>query len=114
MDAAVAYRPKSASFEIRAHRVGEREDVYYAPDFSSKRVTLPAYVRTDASADVPVFSESGRSATLTFRAENLFDVRYADLAGYNTDFAKTDDASLRLTGYRAPGRRLLAGLRFSI
>jgi vitamin B12 transporter len=113
-DAGVAYRPNGASFGNRAHRVGEREDVYFAPDFSSKRVTLPAYVRTDASADVPVLSENGRSATVTLRAENLFDVRYADLAGYNTDFARTDDASLRLTGYRAPGRRILAGLRITM
>src|SRR5205085_3515116 len=49
IDAGLGYRPGRVSLELRAHRAGAREDVYFAPDFSSARVTLPAYTRADAS-----------------------------------------------------------------
>ena len=114
LDAGVAYRPGRSSLEVRFHREGQREDVYFAPDFSASRVTLPAFVRTDLSAEQPLYADHGRAASLTLRVENLFDVRYAELAGFNYDFARTDDASLRRTGYRAPGRRILAGLRIAM
>jgi len=76
-------------------------------------VTLPAYTRADLSGDVALIPAGrGRaSATATLRIENLFDARYTDVAGFNYDFSRTDDASLRQTGYRAAGRRVLAGLR---
>jgi outer membrane receptor protein involved in Fe transport len=47
----------------------------------------------------------------TVRVENVFDARYSDAAGFNHDFSRTDEASLRQTGYRAPGRRALLGVR---
>jgi len=112
IDAGIGYRASRHGFELRARRVGAREDVYYAPDFSANRVTLSPYTRADFSADaqlVPVGARRG--VTATFRVENLFDARYTEAAGFNYDFAHTDDASIAQTGYRGAGRRLLAGLR---
>ena len=112
-DAGLGYHAGRAGLELRARRVGTREDVFYAPDFSAQRVTLPAYVRTDLSGELALVPASaGRgSATATLRVENLFDVRYTDVAGVNFDFGRTDEASVRQTGYRAAGRRALVGVR---
>jgi outer membrane cobalamin receptor len=110
LDAGVGYRSGRGGVELRARRVGPREDNYFAPDFSSTHVVLPAYTRADLSGDVPL-SPGVRRAMLTLRIENLFDARYTDVAGFNYDFSRTDDASLRQTGYRAAGRRGLAGVR---
>ena len=112
VSAGVGYAGERASLGLRALRVGPRADVYYAPDFSSARVTLPAYVRADVSGELRMTPTSGgRSAAFTLRVENLFDALYTDVAGFNYDFSRTDDESLRQTGYRAPGRRALVGVR---
>jgi vitamin B12 transporter len=111
LDAGVGYHRGLASVDLRAHRVGPREDNYFAPDFTTKHVTLRSYVRTDLSAEVPVLEDHQRRVTLTARAENLFDTRYTDVAGWNHDFALSDDASVARTGYRGAGRRLMTGLR---
>ncbi len=111
LDVGVGHRSARAGLDVRAHRVGTREDNYFAPDFSVSHVTLRPYTRVDLSADAGVAqSLAGRGAVrLTLRAENLFDARYTDVAGFNYDFARTDDASLAQTGYRAAGRRVLVG-----
>lgn len=113
LNAGLGYRGERGAVHLRALRVGPREDNYYAPDFSVQHVTLPTYVRADLSAELAVLSpRAGRgSAAVTFRVDNLFDERYTDAAGTNYDFSRTDEASLRQTGYRAPGRRALAGVR---
>ena len=112
VDAGVGYRGARGAIDLRARRVGTREDNYFAPDFSSSHVTLPAYTRADLSGELGVVPTSSRTtATLTLRVENLFDARYTDVAGFNYDFSRTDDASLAQTGYRAAGRRVLAGVR---
>ncbi|HEU4721575.1 MAG TPA: TonB-dependent receptor [Gemmatimonadaceae bacterium] len=115
LDVGAGYRRGGHGVELRALRVGSREDVYYPPEFApAQRVALAAYTRVDVSGEarlVPLRSPGGVVATL--RIENLLDRRYTDAAGYNYDFTRTDDASLRRTGYRAAGRRLLAGLRVS-
>ena len=113
VDVGAGYRGERGSLQLRALRAGTREDNYYAPDFSVQHVTLPAYTRADLSAElglVPAASGRG-SAAATLRVENLFDARYTDAAGFNYDFRRTDDASLRQTGYRAPSRRALVGVR---
>lgn len=114
LDAGVGYRGGRGAVDVRARHVGTREDNYFAPDFTSSHVTLPAYTRADVSGELAVVPRASRrgSATLTLRVENLFDARYTDVAGFNYDFSRTDDASLSQTGYRAAGRRVLAGLRF--
>lgn len=115
LDAGVGYRAGRGGLELRARRVGERDDVFYAPDFSSSRVALPAYTRVDLSGELALRGDAaeGGNAALTLRVDNLFDARYAEVAGVNHDFAQTDATSLRLTGYRASPRRVLVGLRLS-
>jgi hypothetical protein len=80
-------------------------------------VTLPAYTRIDLSGEIVLAGMAagpGRpTASATWRVENAFDALYTDVAGFNYDFSRTDEASLRQTGYRAPGRRALVGLRLS-
>jgi vitamin B12 transporter len=113
LDAGVGYRDRYVGLDLRARRVGRRDDVYFAPDFSSSRVSLPAYARVDLSGDVNLtaFGTARSTAGLTLRIDNLFDARYTEVAGVNYDFAQTDESSLRLTGYRASPRRILVGLR---
>lgn len=112
VDAGLGYHRARGGVELRARRVGVREDSYYAPDFTVQRVTLPAYVRADLSGELSLLPASARgSVAATLRVENLFDERYTDVAGFNYDFSRTDEASLRQTGYRAPGRRALVGVR---
>ena len=113
LNAGVGYRVSRGSVDARAHRVGTREDNYFAPDFSVKHVTLAPYTRTDLSGELTVLAQSRNTVTLTARAENLFDTNYTDVAGFNFDFARTDDASITRTGYRGAGRRVLAGVRMA-
>lgn len=113
LDAGLAYRAAAGRLELRVHRAGTREDVYYAPDFSATRVTLPSYLRADLSGEA---SLGGRATglpalTATVRVENVLDARYTEAAGFNFDFARTDAAALGQTGYRAMPRRVLVGLR---
>jgi outer membrane receptor protein involved in Fe transport len=110
VDAGAGYRSARGGVELRVRRVGPREDNYFAPDFSASHVVLPAYTRADLAADVGL-AQAARRVTLTLRIENLFDTRYTDVAGFNYDFSRTDDASLRQTGYRAAARRTLVGMR---
>ena len=110
--AGLGYAGEHGSLALRALRVGPRADVYFAPDFTSARVTLPAYLRADASGELRLTPRSGeRTAAITVRVENLLDALYTDVAGFNYDFSRTDDDALRQTGYRAPGRRALVGMR---
>lgn len=114
LDAGVGVRTSRGALDVRVRRVGPRDDVFYAPDFSSSRVVLPAYARVDLSADLPVTPRGSRgTAALTLRVENLFDAHYTEVAGVNYGFAQADAAALRLTGYRAAPRRTLIGLRLS-
>jgi len=75
-------------------------------------VTLAPYTRSDVSALLRLIENAQGSVAATVRAENVFDVHYTDVAGFNYDFSRTDDPSIAATGYRAAGRRILAGLRF--
>jgi vitamin B12 transporter len=113
IDAGVGYRASAYGVELRALRVGTREDLYYPSDFSAtQRVTLPAYTRADLSGDVRLLPARARDGlTATIRIENLFDTHYTDAAGFNYDFSRTDEASIRQTGYRGAARRVLAGMR---
>lgn len=74
---------------------GHRDDRRFFPDFTSRRVTLPGYLKVDATASVPLarFSDSGDVVSLTFRGENILNKDYTELAGF-----------------RSPGRRLMGGL----
>lgn len=113
-DAGAGYRNSRVGFDLRARRVGQRDDVLYE-DFRARRVALPAYTVANLSGDLSLTGghAGGSAATLTLRVDNLFDALYTEVAGVNYDFANTNDAALRLTGYRAPPRRVLVGLRLS-
>jgi vitamin B12 transporter len=115
LDVGAGYRSRGNVIDVRALHVGTREDVYYPPDFApAQRVSLAGYTRVDLSGEarlVPLRGSGG--VALTLRVENLFDRRYTDAAGYNYDFARTDEASIQQTGYRGAARRLLTGLRVS-
>ncbi|MDB4900113.1 MAG: TonB-dependent receptor [Gemmatimonadetes bacterium] len=117
LDVGVGYRNGLGAIELRSLMIGTREDNYFgpAPDYVASHVTLPAYARIDLSGELAVVPASaGRGAVIaTLRAENLFDARYTDVAGYNFDFQRTDAASLAQTGYRAAGRRVLGGVKLS-
>ena len=109
LNAGLARRTARAGVELRALRLGTREDSYFAPDFSASRVTLPAYTKADLSADAVLLAPStGRgSVKATLRVENVTDARYSDVAGFNFDFAEQD---VRATGYRGAPRRVLGGI----
>ena len=114
LDAGLGVRGIRGALDVRAHHAGERDDVFFAPDFTSSRVSLPAYTRLDLSGELPILPRASRGTTaLTLRVENVLDARYTEVAGVNYDFARTDLASLRATGYRAAPRRTLIGLRLS-
>jgi outer membrane cobalamin receptor len=74
---------------------GERDDFQFFPDFSSTRVVLPGYWKVDFSVVVPIvqLSDSGSDLAVVFRAENIFNKQYTEIAGFES-----------------PGRSLLAGL----
>ncbi len=114
IDAEIGYHVSRGGVDVRAHRVGTREDNYFPPDFApTQHVTLAPYTRADLSGELRVLAESRGTVTLTLRAENVFDARYSDAAGFNSDFARTDALSLAQTGYRGAGRRVLSGVRVS-
>jgi vitamin B12 transporter len=114
IDAGVGYHVARGGVDLRAHRVGTREDNYFPPNFApTQHVTLAPYTRADLSGELRVLDDSRGTVTLTLRAENLFDARYTDVAGFNYDFTRTDAASLAQTGYRGAGRRVLSGVRVS-
>ncbi len=112
VDFGAGYGASRGSVDLRLHRVGTREDSYYAGS-SVQRVTLAPYTRSDVSALLRLIENAQGSVAATLRAENVFDVHYTDVAGFNYDFSRTDDPSIAATGYRAAGRRILAGLRFT-
>ncbi len=74
---------------------GRREDIQFFPDFSSNRVTLDSYWKTDFGVTLPLmgFSDSRGDLALVLRGENLLGRRYTEVAGFES-----------------PGRTLFAGL----
>lgn len=84
-----------AALEVSADLVGRRDDL----DFSGlvpARVALPAHLRLDGAAAVPLLAgrRSARGLTATLRAENLLGAGYEDVRGFP-----------------ARGRTLLLGIR---
>lgn len=88
-------RPGSVSLGAAANYVGKRADTDFSV-FPSPRVTLPAYVKLDLSADVPVVFGNRTGLALNARLENALNRHYEDVLHF-----------------RAPGRTLLVGVRAS-
>jgi outer membrane receptor protein involved in Fe transport len=76
----------------RATYVGTREDRLFhgAPTFNTDAVTLDPYTKLDLSLLASLLP----GVDLTLRADNVFDTKYLNVAGYAT-----------------PGRVIVAGLR---
>jgi vitamin B12 transporter len=82
------------SFGARVLYVGARDDLDFS-SFPAARVTLADYGRLDLWGSVGLATRSGhRSVALTLRAENVTGARHQEVQGF-----------------RAPGRRVLAGAR---
>ncbi len=85
-------------FRIDFKYKGRRDDIRFFPDFSSARVTLPSYWKTDFGVTAPILalSDSRGDLAVVFRGENVFDRSYEEVAGF-----------------RSPGRSLFGGLEVS-
>jgi vitamin B12 transporter len=65
-----------------AELVGRREDMDYAGTLPA-RVVLPAYLRVDASAAIPLLGRPGGSGLVaSLRVENLLGARYEEVRGF--------------------------------
>ena len=94
--ASLRITPRAGSVSLTASYVGKRPDIDFN-EFPSPTVTLPAYVRVDASGEADIWrGERGSTLSLTARVENALDKRYETVLHYP-----------------APGRTILLGARFS-
>lgn len=94
--ASVSMAPPGRTLSLTLSYVGKRPDIDFN-QFPSPTVTLPAYVRVDASSESAVWrGQSGSSLSLTARIENVLGKRYETVLHYP-----------------APGRTFLLGARFS-
>ncbi len=81
------------TFTVAAVRTGDREDRDFAT-WPAGVVVLGAFTTVDVAADLRLPQALGTSTRLILRAENVGEVRYQQIAGFNS-----------------PGRILYAGLR---
>jgi vitamin B12 transporter len=74
------------SVRMDFRRKGEREDLMFFPDFTSSRVVLAPYWRTDLSVSIPLFSfgDGNRHVDLLVRGRNIFDTEYTEIAGFQS------------------------------
>jgi vitamin B12 transporter len=87
--------PNLGSAAITTSYVGKRADVDFS-QFPSPTVTLPSYVKVDASVAADLLHTPQYTVAATGRVENLFDKQYEEVLHY-----------------RAPGRAVFVGLRVS-
>lgn len=92
------YISRRVRARVQALFKGEREDRRFFPDFSSERITLPAYWTLDFNVSIPLFEFSPASdgLSLIVRGQNLLNTEYTEIAGF-----------------KSPGRMLWAGLILS-
>lgn len=95
LSAEVSYRLLDrATLAATVRHVGTRRDRDFAT-FPATRVSLDAYTVLDLAADVEFYrTGAGAALALQWRFENLFDQSYEEAFGF-----------------RAPGRRVVAGMR---
>ena len=94
--ASITMAPPGRTMTFTASYVGKRPDTDFN-QFPSPTVTLPAYVRVDASSESAIWrGQNGSSLSLTARIENALDKRYETVLHYP-----------------APRRTFLLGARFS-
>ncbi len=83
-----------ATVRFSGTRIGARDDRDFAA-YPAAAVTLPAYVKVDASAVVPLPAKVRGGLAITARADNLFGANYEEIARF-----------------AAPGRVVFVGVRF--
>jgi vitamin B12 transporter len=94
--AGASYKLGRAGLDAHVTRVGARSDRDFRP-FPALPVMDPAYTLIDAGLDIPITpAAESRQASLTLRADNLFNVHY------ESEF-----------NFLSPGRTLLAGARLA-
>lgn len=68
--------------DLSGSYVGKRPDLDFA-QFPSPTLTLPSYIRVDASAERPIVTlPNFDRVSLTVRVENVFGKKYQDVIGY--------------------------------
>jgi vitamin B12 transporter len=92
-----SYAAAGGALSVRALYVGRRDDLTYAAG-TPQPVSLAAYVQIDAAADLPLLrTAGGGSISATVRIDNLLDHAYQEV-----------------TGFPAPGRVMLVGIRAGV
>ena len=69
------------SVSLNLNYFGEREDVYFTPNFSRKQITLDPYLLINAYANYSLFENK---ATIFLDLKNLLDEDFQETYGYNT------------------------------
>ena len=78
----VSYLPRQrVSLGAAVSYVGKRPDLDFS-QFPSPRVTLPAYTKTDLSAEYPLTGRRLGRLTVNARIDNLFDKRYNEVFNF--------------------------------
>lgn len=74
------------NLNARGTYVGERDDIKWNPDYSSKRVKTPCYFKLDlaVSYDIPVNWQSLEKVKVFAKAENVLNRKYEETYGYST------------------------------
>ena len=86
-----------ATIGLAVEVVGRRDDMDYAGT-TARRVTVPAHLRADASATLPLRAERrGPDLAASVRVENLTGVRYEEVRGFPAR-GRTILAELRVGG----------------
>ena len=92
----VSYSARRLTGRVDFKYKGERDDRQFFPDFSSARVELPGYLKVDFGLRFSLFHwGSDGDMAFTLRGENLFDKKYAEIAGFDS-----------------PGRLVMGGVGF--
>ena len=65
---------------------GTRDDVQFFPDWSNARVVLPSYLKINFGLTIPLLglTDSKKDLALLFRAENIFNKHYTEIAGFES------------------------------
>jgi len=78
-----AWAARRAALSVAAEYVGRREDTDYGAAGGAVRVRMPAYLRVDAAATLPLLGRrSGAAIEASLRVENLLGASYEEVRGF--------------------------------
>ena len=84
---------RGGAMQMVAARIGDRDDRDFSV-YPAAPITLPAFTKVDVSAVIPLWSAGRSLVALVGRVDNLFDVKYQEIARFG-----------------APGRQTFVGIR---